>query len=97
MSTRVKDAGEFFEAEIATFDRFWQFQFLARSSRAFKPVTLVRRAPKMWILLRRTSAFVFARTQNNQAFHVDTAAGDDRSSARTSPCLKNRMEAQWQR
>jgi hypothetical protein len=51
MSTRVKDGGEFFEAEIATFDRFWQFQFLARSSRAFKPVTLVRRVPKMWILL----------------------------------------------
>jgi hypothetical protein len=51
MTTRVKDAGEFFEAEIATFNRFWQFQFLARSSRAFKPVTLVRRVPKMWILL----------------------------------------------
>ncbi|MGB7043986.1 MAG: hypothetical protein WBD65_03450, partial [Methylocella sp.] len=28
MSTRVKDAGKFFEAEIATFDRFWQCQFL---------------------------------------------------------------------
>ena len=57
MSTRVKDAGEFFEAEIATFDRFWQFQFLARSSRGFKPVTLARRVPKMWILLssRRVS------------------------------------------
>jgi hypothetical protein len=27
MSTRVKDAGEFFEAEIAAFDRFWQCQF----------------------------------------------------------------------
>jgi hypothetical protein len=39
------------EAEIAAFDRFWQCQFLARSSRAFKPVTLVRRAPKIWILL----------------------------------------------
>jgi hypothetical protein len=43
----------------------------------------VRRAAKMWILLssRRTSLFVFDRTQNNQAFHVDTAAGDGRSSA----------------
>jgi hypothetical protein len=28
MMTRVKDAGDFFEAEIATFDRFWQCQFL---------------------------------------------------------------------
>jgi hypothetical protein len=63
----------------------------ARGSRASKPVILVRRAPKMWILLssRRTSPFVFGRTQNNQAFHVDTAAGDGRSSARTSPCLGN--------
>jgi hypothetical protein len=56
----------------------------AQGSRAFKPVTLVRRAPKMWILLssRRTSPFVFDRTQNNQAFHVDTAA------ARSSACVK---------
>jgi hypothetical protein len=40
-----------------------------RGSRAPKPVTLARRAPKMWILLssRRTSPLVFDRTQNNQA------------------------------
>ena len=31
----------------------------------------------MWILLssKRTSPLVFDRTQNNQALHVDTAAG----------------------
>jgi hypothetical protein len=81
MSTRVKDAGEFFQAEIATFDRFWQCQFRARSSRAFKPVTLVRRAPKMWILLSSRRISILFLTQNNQAFHVDTAAGDGRSSA----------------
>jgi hypothetical protein len=28
MVTRVKDAAEFFEAVITTFDRFWQCQFL---------------------------------------------------------------------
>jgi hypothetical protein len=30
---------------------------------------------------RRTSPLVFDRTQNNQALHVDTAAGGGRSSA----------------
>ena len=82
MSTRVKDAGEFFEAEIATFDRFWQFQFLARSSRAFKPVTLARRVPKMWILLssRRISILFLIGRKPIKRF-VDTAAGDGRSSA----------------
>ena len=81
MSTGIKDAGEFFgtstpddglvEAEIAL-DRFWQCQFLGPGPRAFKPATLVRRAPKMCIFLssRRTSPFVFDRTQNKQALHV---------------------------
>jgi hypothetical protein len=51
--------------------------------RAPKPVTLARLAPKMRILLSSTptSPLVFDRTQNNQAFHVDTAAGGGRSSA----------------
>jgi hypothetical protein len=33
------------------------------------------------VISRRTSPLVFDRTQNNQALHVDTAAGGGRSSA----------------
>src|ERR1700730_19081094 len=57
----------------------------ARGSRAPKPVTFTRRAPKMWILLssRRTSPLMFDGMQNNQALHVDAAAGRRRGSAIT--------------
>jgi hypothetical protein len=62
----------------------------ARGANAPKPATLARRAPKKWFLLssRRTSPLVFDWTQNNQALHVDTAAGDGRSSA-----MSRRMSA----
>jgi hypothetical protein len=34
-----------------------------------------------FVVIQTHLHFVFDRTQNNQAFHVDTAAGDGRSSA----------------
>jgi len=70
MSTRVKDAGEFFEAEIATFDRFWQFQFFARSSRAFKPVTLGAPSAENvdFVVIQTHLHFVFDRTQTIKRF-----------------------------
>ena len=45
-----------------------------------------------FVVIRTRLHFVFDRTQTHQAFDVDTAAGDGRSAARPSPCLKNRME-----
>jgi len=96
MSTRVTEAGEFFgtsapddglvEAEIAAFDRFRR-QFLGTGLSCIQAsdMTLVRRAPKMWILLssRRTSPFVFLLFLiGHKAFHVDTAA------ARSSACVR---------
>ena len=61
-----------------------------RGSRAPKPATSARRAPKMRILLasRRASPLVFDRTQNNQALHVERAASGGRSSA-----ISRRMSA----
>src|ERR1700730_2286109 len=60
--------------------------------RAPKPVTLARQAPKISILLasRRTSPLVFDRTHNNQALHVETAAGGGRSSAISRRMWANR-------
>jgi hypothetical protein len=46
-----------------------------------------------FVVIQTHLHFVFDRTQTNEAFHVDTAAGDGRSSARPSPCFRNRMEA----
>jgi hypothetical protein len=95
MSTRVKDAGEFFEAEIATFDRFWQCQFPSTGLSCIQASDIgVASAENVdFVVIQTHLHFVFDRTQSNQAFHVDTAAGDGRSSARTSPCLRNPMEA----
>ncbi|MFZ0494107.1 MAG: hypothetical protein WBE80_07010 [Methylocella sp.] len=53
----------------------------ARGSRAFKPATLVRRVLDFVVIQTRLH-FVFDRTQNNQAFHVDTAA------ARSFACVR---------
>jgi len=61
--------------------------------RAPKRVTLARQAPKMWILLSsgRTSPLAFDRTQNNQALHVETAAGGGGSSAISRRMSANRF------
>jgi hypothetical protein len=44
------------------------------------------------VIQTRVSILFLDRTQTNQAIDVNTAAGDGRSAARPSPCLKNRME-----
>jgi hypothetical protein len=62
-------------------------------SRAPKPESSARQAPKMQILMssRRTSPLVFDWTQNNQALHVDTTAGGGRSSAISRRMSPNRF------
>jgi hypothetical protein len=55
----------------------------ARGSRAPKPVTFTRRAPKMWILLssRRTSPLVFDGMQRFTSMRLPAAAAVPRSAA----------------
>ena len=81
MSTRVKDAGEFFEAEIATFDRFSAIRYPTElSSIQASDIGAPSAENVDFVVIQTHLHFVFDRTQNNQAFHVDTAAGDGRSS-----------------
>jgi len=77
---RPPDDG-FVETEIATFDRFWQCPFLGTGLSCIQTsdIGAPRAEDVDFVVIQTHLPFVFDRTQNNQAFHVDTAAA--RSSA----------------
>jgi hypothetical protein len=91
MSTRVTDAGEFFgtsapdgglvEAEIAAFDRFRQFLGTGLSRIQASDIAAPS-AENVEFVVIQTQPPLFDRTQNDQAFHVGTAA------ARSIACVK---------
>jgi hypothetical protein len=81
-------------AEIAAFDGFWQCQFphTGLSCTQARDIGAPSAENADFVVIQtHLSPLVFDRTQNNQALHVDTAAGGGRSSAISRRISANRF------